>query len=91
MVAQGPSVMKYKNENPPLSAEKRCALHVFTNVSESSPHITTDEVTGVVTNATARSKGIVYRDRTGMKSDGKLVCSKVNPERKTQIYEIRLS
>jgi hypothetical protein len=48
----------------------------FTNVSESNPHITLDEVTGLVTNATAWSKGIVYRDRKGMKSDGELVAQK---------------
>jgi hypothetical protein len=43
-----------------------CITHFFTNLSESSPYITLDEVTGLVANATGRSKIIVYHVRKGL-------------------------
>jgi hypothetical protein len=92
MVEPGPSVVKHNKESPPTSAEKRFASYDFTNVN---PHITLDEVAGLVANATGRSKVSVYRDK-GLKSDGKLVTTKKTREgkhlsEKRQLYEIHHS
>jgi hypothetical protein len=47
-------------------------LNVFTEVNEDNPHITLDEGTSLVANATGIAKASVYHSRKELKSDGNL-------------------
>jgi hypothetical protein len=89
MVEPSPSVVEHNKGKPLANAEKRCVLHVFTNVSEDNPHITLDEVAGLVANPTGTSKASVYRARKEVKSDKTRKAKQLSEKR--QLYGIRHS